>query len=136
MTHCPTHADEVRSPRFAELDALIAAGYGSMPFDKIEAIRMANGGTLPQREPEEDTEPFIEWVKRSRMQGVSEVGIVYAAVQEGYSCVESIAEIVDKPRKYVSAQLTYLRQQRLIQVLFKEAYTTHYATARKLGAIA
>ncbi|HYO84584.1 MAG TPA: hypothetical protein VES20_24495 [Bryobacteraceae bacterium] len=45
---CPCHADERRDPRFAELDALIAAGWGSTPLYLIEMAIDRNEGVLPR----------------------------------------------------------------------------------------
>ena len=44
---CPCHPGEQRDPRFAELDVLIASGWGSTPLYVIEIARRLNGGQLP-----------------------------------------------------------------------------------------
>jgi hypothetical protein len=44
---CPCHPGEVRDPRFAFLDTLIRAGWGSVPMYLIDRAIEENGGLLP-----------------------------------------------------------------------------------------
>lgn len=46
--HCPIHGLEERDDRFAELESLIAAGWGSTASVRIEAI-IRRKGSLPER---------------------------------------------------------------------------------------
>jgi hypothetical protein len=46
---CPCHAGETRDSRFALLDALIDAGWGSVPMYLIEREIHRNGGILPRQ---------------------------------------------------------------------------------------
>ena len=46
---CPCHAGEIRDARFAFLDALIEAGWGSVPMYIIELELQRNNGALPVR---------------------------------------------------------------------------------------
>ena len=48
---CPCHAGESRDARLAFLDALIDAGWGSVPMYVIEREMHRNGGILPRRYP-------------------------------------------------------------------------------------
>ena len=48
---CPCHPGETRDSRFALLDALIDAGWGSVPMYLIEREMERNGGVLPERPP-------------------------------------------------------------------------------------
>lgn len=52
MTHqCCVHGPEEREPRFAELDALIRAGWGNVPCRIIERMKRKNRGVLPEKAP-------------------------------------------------------------------------------------
>jgi hypothetical protein len=48
---CPCHTGETRDARLAFLDALIDAGWGSVPMYLIEREMNRNGGILPRRSP-------------------------------------------------------------------------------------
>jgi hypothetical protein len=50
-SNCPCHPDERRDERFAVLDALIEAGWGSVPMYLVEIEIQRNGGILPTRPP-------------------------------------------------------------------------------------
>lgn len=43
---CPCHPGEMRDQRFAFLDALISAGWGSVPMNIIERELIRNNGVL------------------------------------------------------------------------------------------
>jgi DNA-binding NarL/FixJ family response regulator len=79
MSACPIHGEECRrSARFAELDALIASGWGNAPTRLIDMVRQKNNGVLPDTVPSvysEDVvsveqEEHIEDEKPRRTKGV------------------------------------------------------------------
>ena len=51
---CPCHPEEIRSIEFAELEELIAAGWGNVKQDEIARRKSANGGVLPSKPPISD----------------------------------------------------------------------------------
>jgi hypothetical protein len=113
MPGCPLHPDEVREPRFAELDELIAAGWGSVPFRDIEAFKARNGGVLPMRAPDPDDPDVSEALSSigddlasGEITSLSEA--VLRCVINGATTAPQIAGALGQPSRVVAARLSYL----------------------------
>lgn len=101
-THdCVCHGPEERSARFAELDALIAAGYGNTPHEEIERLIAAHG-----KLPLKPTARYRDQMRRPACGTATET--VLLAVSLGYATSREISEGTGLRVALVSALLTKL----------------------------
>lgn len=111
---------EYREPRFAFLDALIAAGWGEIPGRIIEQRLAANGGKLPEVPPEieaEDLGDFGQWSIEQRKNGASYRAICLAAVEHGINTAVAIAEATGINVNRISTSLSALRCEGALEVI-------------------
>jgi hypothetical protein len=105
----PVLGPEWRCHRLRELDALIAGGWGDVPFSKIEKVMRENGGTLPKLVPSgaavyvlDESQLIIDALREGRINFVT---AVYDAVSAGYTTCGEIAALLSAMSREVSKAL-------------------------------
>ena len=117
MSACPVHPSEVRAPRFAELDQLIAAGYGHVPQTKIEALISKNGGLPPVPPPVED-EPTEDDLRSAMAEGkMTARGAVLEAVRRGYRDSREVMSATGLTLSNAAACLCALKKNRKVRIV-------------------
>jgi hypothetical protein len=105
---------ERRDARFAELDALCAAGWGSVPGTQIERIRSQNGGVLPEPPAWANAEQEVAVKPKAHGSVRAALDVVIEAGRE-ISAAEVAAEI-GSARVTAAALLKGLRRRGLIEM--------------------
>lgn len=104
---------EYRDARFETLDALIARGWGDVPFREIERLLKAHGGTLPDPPESSGADPeFTAWARAElahRAHG-KRTAVVLAAIEAGYQRSADIADVSGLPSGTVTSCLQRLRE--------------------------
>lgn len=120
------HTTSYREPRFAELDALIAAGFGHVDGRRIERLIRENGGKLPATPPVEMPEPpepldecevpIPQHVTPQRVAVANAKAIALAAIEAGCRTSVEVAEATGLSPISVRPALSILRKLGEIEI--------------------